>query len=318
MTVLSAFEVCDRAMTAVDAEAPLASDLMLRWIGHQKWIPKRHRLVRRLWRRRYRAVELDTDFYGLCYRAQLENWLDFNVYFFGAYARPELAFVWRAAHALREAGRQNLVTADIGANVGHHAIFMSRLFDEVWAFEPYEPVRRRAEAIIARNAIKNIRLFPFGLGDRDAWLSFDAPPNSNLALGRLTEDETGMHAEVKQAGAFLDASGVPRLDLVKIDVEGFEPAVLRGLKGRLERDRPIVLIETVHTPAIDDEAELRRKLYPDARVFELRRAGNTYRLGTYRPGRAIEAVIIPAELLERWPAATERPPRHLPGVSVSR
>ena len=31
---------------------------------------------------------------------------------------------------------------------------------------------------------------------------------------------------MKQAGAFLDASGVPRLDLVKIDVEGFEPAVL--------------------------------------------------------------------------------------------
>ena len=30
MTVLSAFKVCDRAMTAVDAEAPLASDLMLR------------------------------------------------------------------------------------------------------------------------------------------------------------------------------------------------------------------------------------------------------------------------------------------------
>ena len=31
-----------------------------------------------------------------------------------------------------------------------------------------------------------------------------------------------------------------------------------------------MLIETVHSPAIDDEAELRRKLYPDARVFELR------------------------------------------------
>ena len=36
-----------------------------------------------------------------------------------------------------------------------------------------------------------------------------------------------------------------KINLIKIDAEGHEPAVLRGIQKLLERDRPILIIETV-------------------------------------------------------------------------
>ena len=36
-----------------------------------------------------------------------------------------------------------------------------------------------------------------------------------------------------------------KINLIKIDAEGHEPAVLRGIQKLLERDRPILIVETV-------------------------------------------------------------------------
>ena len=155
---------------------PRHIDRILRWVGHQAWIPRRHLLVRRLWRRAYSAVEVETEFYGFRYRAQLRDWIDWNVYFFGAYAPFELAFVWRASKALRQSGRTRIVAADVGANLGHHSVFMSKHFDEVWAFEPYEIVRERLENVIRRNRIDNVRILPTALGETNALLTVHPPP----------------------------------------------------------------------------------------------------------------------------------------------
>jgi len=47
----------------------------------------------------------------------------------------------------------------------------------------------------------------------------------------------------------LDRFGLPRLDLLKIDVEGMEPRVLQGSAGLLEQYRPAVLFEAWNGPS---------------------------------------------------------------------
>ncbi|HZN25465.1 MAG TPA: FkbM family methyltransferase, partial [Burkholderiales bacterium] len=50
----------------------------------------------------------------------------------------------------------------------------------------------------------------------------------------------------------VDALGLPaRIKLVKIDVEGHELAVLHGMRALMERDRPVMIVETSSAEVVD-------------------------------------------------------------------
>lgn len=84
--------------------------------------------------------------------------------------------------------------------------------------------------------------------------------------------------QIRQADRAIAELGVKRVDLLKIDVEGYEKEVLAGLAGTLRRDRPIFLIELVGADmkgGFRSEAELRAGLYNDHwRALQLRMRGN--------------------------------------------
>ncbi len=69
-----------------------------------------------------------------------------------------------------------------------------------------------------------------------AWNVFDDPTISR-PLERLGE------ARIETGSDYLSAHGIGDVHAMKIDVQGYEPAVLRGLRPTLERSRPIVWCE---------------------------------------------------------------------------
>ena len=91
------------------------------------------------------------------------------------------------------------------------------------------------------------------------------------------------------------------MGVVKIDVEGFEPSVLRGLKPVFERDRPFILLElsVEGLNEIGGEARLRVCLFDDAKVL---RVNGNYRFAhslephRFEP-RLCEVLIVPPEHL---------------------
>jgi len=161
------------------------------------------------------------------------------------------------------------VFLDVGACEGQHSLFMSRLVKEVHAFEPFPPAASRCREMIELNNFKNIRLHEVGLGDREAMVPFHAPEDANIGGGRfLPPGERGPAGSTPEfrvvvGDTWLEQSAVSHVELIKIDVEGYEQPVLAGLSATLARDRPVVVLEVGQPPfgTIGSLEEL-TKLFP--------------------------------------------------------
>lgn len=279
---------------------PKLTDKLCRIIGHTR-LPGVNRL---LWKTRKLSRQVDTefeiDFDGRRYRGNLDDFIDRHIYFTGAYAPAELGFLDQAARALRNT-QADVTFIDIGANCGQHSLFMSRRADRVIAFEPSAEAADRLAANLALNGISNVALFRIALGDRDhtAQLGSGIPGNSgSRSLTWTLDAEQNENVEVRHAADFLDSPnvGLTRMDLIKLDVEGCEKAVLKGLAPLLKRDRPILLFELMGKQIKGGFAspdELRAHLYPDAAMFTL--SGRRRPTLTPFDWNAEEAVCIPKE-----------------------
>lgn len=221
---------------------------LLRALGHADWVRRgiRDRTIRLACDpERGQSCPFTVPFYKFQYRGDLASYIDWNVYFYGAYEKGLLRLVEDIVVA-----RPGAVVFDIGANVGHHALAMAGWATMVHAFEPYPAVARLLSERVAENPLANIRLHPFGLGERNQLLEYFAPTGrGNLGTGSFVPahatgyNERHGQLEVRHGDAVVEELGLDRLDFVKLDVEGFEHAVLLGLRATLERFRPAILME---------------------------------------------------------------------------
>ncbi len=142
--------------------------------------------------------------------------------------------------------------ADVGANVGHYTARLSRLVGPTGRVLAFEPVPRTFE-LLAANARHfphaNVTLMNVALSDAPQVAGMEVPEGEGgLYLAHLTPRGDGLNIVCLP----LDALPLPaRLRLVKIDAEGHEAAVLRGMTKTLERDRPALIVEVSSSAATD-------------------------------------------------------------------
>lgn len=233
----------------------------LRLIGHTESIPLglRYRLVSLFCSSEYcGSLPFEVDFFGLRYPGDLSCYLDWSVYFFGAYEKASLFLLRDLLH-----DRGGAVFVDIGANVGQHTLFMSKYAKVVHAFEPWHVVRTSIEEKVRRNTLTNVNLHTVGLGERHESLPYYAPLGSNSGTGSFDKNHATDrnrllgNLELVNGDEYFEANGIDSVDLVKIDAEGWEKFVLLGLRKTLTRSRPTVLMEisesTLRTLAGPDE-----------------------------------------------------------------
>lgn len=136
--------------------------------------------------------------------------------------------------------RQRRLAVDVGAHVGLFAFWMARDFTDVFAFEPLEVHQRCFGLNVAR---ANVFLQPFALGAHDGSVLLDG---DQASLGGTHVTRHALDYEAGAAMTTLDSYGFETLDYLKIDVEGYEPAVLAGAEATIRRCRPVILIESPH------------------------------------------------------------------------
>ncbi|NTI27681.1 FkbM family methyltransferase [Rhizobium rhizogenes] len=129
------------------------------------------------------------------------------------------------------------ICLDIGANIGATSILMDQLLSngKIFAFEPHPKTYRQLERNIASNKSGNneISLFPLALGKEKTALKFRDidqynTGNSFLIDGSLAERaQSSISVTVDRLDNLNIAPG-HRINLAKIDVEGFEIDVLKG------------------------------------------------------------------------------------------
>jgi FkbM family methyltransferase len=223
----------------------------LRVLSRSDWLPfgLRERLVNLFCCPEYSSsLPFEVAFFGLKYAGDLSRYVDWYVYFFGAYEKRSLFFL---RDLLRET--RGGVFVDIGANVGQHTLFMSRWAQQVHAFEPWDVVRKSIERKIEDNKLTNVTVHPFGVGEKHDWLPYYAPLGSNTSTGSFERTHAtdrnrllGM-LELVNGDEYFEAHGISDVNLIKIDAEGWEPFVLLGLQKTLARAKPTVFVEISET-----------------------------------------------------------------------
>ena len=130
------------------------------------------------------------------------------------------------------------VVVDVGANIGYFTLIMARLVGPegtVYAFEPSDELR----VILRRNVLVNgyadrVRVLPFAVTDFVGKAKFFL----NLGHGQNSlQPRKGTIGIVEVQTTTLDKilESQPNVRLVKIDVEGSEMAVLRGMHQTMKR-----------------------------------------------------------------------------------
>ena len=244
----------------------------LRAIGHT-YAPGSYRIVSALAPKHLESKEFRIRALGIKnYTGDLSDNVDWHIFYFGAYAVSELVFLRDCAKLLASPQRR-ISFFDIGANVGQHSLYMSSFVDEVSSFEPSQRIVAQLRQNIASNAIENIRVYNFGLGDGEAVAELGAGFSGNSGSRSLLWSRTGEHTEtviIRQGDSFISKSNDLTINLCKVDVEGYESRVLSGLRETLIRDRPIILMELIGADekgGFQTEKSFRESLYPDHRLF---------------------------------------------------
>jgi FkbM family methyltransferase len=243
--------------------------------------------------------KFECKFDGLSYSGRLDQRIDQHIFYFGAYSANELSFLAYAARALA-ARRQGVSFVDIGANVGQHSLFMARRVAKVLAFEPGLEAAVQFQENLNSNGVENVTLVRCALGHEPgiAELGSGLPGNNGSRSLNWSLDPTmNSMVTVLRADEAIRDSGIGRVDIVKMDVEGHEKKVLTGMVQTLLTDRPVILFELVGGESkggFHTENELRQFFYPDHILYALG-GGKAPKLLPFS-WACDEAVCIPVEL----------------------
>jgi len=136
---------------------------------------------------------------------------------------------------------------DVGANVGHYSGRMSDLVGKtgrVIAFEPVPQTFELLSANMARFATRNVTLLNVAASDSTSVIGMSVPKFetglNNYYMAHVTTEQP----DVSVLRMPIDALHMPRrIKLAKIDVEGHELSVLKGMEMLIKRDHPILIVE---------------------------------------------------------------------------
>ena len=171
------------------------------------------------------------------YACDLRDGIAREVFFTHGYAPQETALV----RALLRPGHTFL---DVGANWGYFTLLGAHLVGphgRVVAFEPDPRLFRTLAWNLRANALSRVRALPLAAADRAGAFTLAGyePGQANRGVSSLVAVPTGATFTVRgtRLDDALDAEGVDRVDLLKMDIEGGEKAALEGMAGGLARGR---------------------------------------------------------------------------------
>ncbi len=138
---------------------------------------------------------------------------------------------------------------DVGANVGFYTQTFSQKVGpsgRVYSFEPSPVNFPKLQA--ACGCLHNVQILPFGLGDREAEMSFAQGADDLGATSRIVDMalEESLMVRVHTGDSLIARGDAEFPNAVKIDVEGYELEVLRGLFDALSDNRLRVIGMEVH------------------------------------------------------------------------
>jgi len=209
--------------------------------------------------------------------------------------------------------RQGGTALDVGANIGFYTVPLAlaarRVGAHVVAAEPFaNNLARLRQNLELNDVLDYVTVLDFGLSSeaKSEWLALTDDFQKGATIGNAAIADANLYGDrferVRIRLAALDAVwaalGRPRLDAVKLDIEGHEDSFLEGAVRTLREHRPVILIEVnrwfYERRSLDFDSCIAALLPPAYRVFEVTR-GKVKAV----PGLAevcdSDALLVPAE-----------------------
>lgn len=208
---------------------------------------------------------------GINYSLDISDQIEHAVYF---------GYKDEAQDALLLLARDKNVIIDVGVNIGASLLNFARVSPDalVIGFEPDIKNLRKAERNLSLNDFSNIKIIGKGLGEMPALVKLFKVNDGNEGMNRIL-DETRLsvdmdipfdEVEIITLDDFSRQNQIGKIDLIKIDVEGYELRVLKGAERTLMKYSPTLFIE------LDDENLKEQGDSPEHLIRFLERYG--YRL----------------------------------------
>ncbi len=189
---------------------------------------------------------VDVERHGLRWRLDLAEGIDIAIFLFGKFEPTTVAACGRLVQTSH-------VVLDIGANIGAHTLWLARMVGEsgkVYAFEPTAYAFRKLSQNLALNPVLQGQVIAeqVMLVDRmdtavtpEIYSSWPLNGGENLHAAHLGRPESTAGARSETLESY--TAGFARIDLIKLDVDGFECQVLEGGMGLLKKHKPIIVME---------------------------------------------------------------------------
>ncbi len=130
---------------------------------------------------------------------------------------------------------------DVGAYIGNHAVFFSNYFKNVISFEPNSFSYKLLDINTSKK--KNIKIHNFGLSDKNQTKDFYSYEN-NYGGSSIKKNKNIKFSKIKaKFKKFDNLKFNKKADLIKIDVEGHELNVLKGMSKYIKKYKPIIVFE---------------------------------------------------------------------------
>lgn len=205
-----------------------------RFFGFHKRIFKPYNL--------FKGVSKTATINGWQMKLHIDDWIQENLYFLGHYEHAELK-------AIEPVLQEQSVFIDIGANIGLFTLYASKFIGEAGQIISFEPFSENFKALtqnLTLNNLSSVRVEKMAIGEKEGHLNlyYDHEEN-NLGMVSAKRLESSVEEKVNMISVdtYLGKKPLHRIDLIKIDIEGFEYPALLGMRKTLSTFHPSLLIE---------------------------------------------------------------------------
>lgn len=177
--------------------------------------------------------------------------------------------------AVREHLSEGDVFVDVGANIGFFTSLAAHLVGSTGTVIAIEPMEKNLQLIyrsLERNGFKHVHVHACAASDcMQVVRVATGPGTSNGQVLSPGDQQSTLYSQSMRLDDLLGE--IERIDLVKIDIEGFEPRAWDGFRRAMTRCRPVVLSEfhpwCMRTFAQVDPLDYLRELFEYGRAVKV-------------------------------------------------
>ena len=142
--------------------------------------------------------------------------------------------------------KEGMNVLDIGANIGIYTMLAAKIVGpkgKVFAYEPYPNNCTLIRKSLLENQFQNVTVFQNAVSKEEEFIFLDSEPGGSNCMS-IKADSNYVPELIVQSVTVDDT--IPKemkIDLIKIDIEGFEGIAIQGMMKTLTNNRPIVFME---------------------------------------------------------------------------